>query len=812
MNNDNFADYDLIDIKRRRVAESALLADAWSILRKNILLFSCSLLACLSIGYMHIRTTPRSYLRSATVIIKSGKNGGMLESQRFNEMISVSFNSVENEVGIFKSKRLMYLVAERLQLNISYRSLEMKKLELYNHSPIKVHFLNEMAEGEYSFTVKIINENNIQLSDFSNETGNEKSIKAQINSAVETPIGKIRIDLNDTISKQMINGRIIRVIKSPLNSVANSFSSRLKVDATGGQSSLITLSIIDENSTRAEDILNTLINIYNEDTIEDKNRVTNNTGEFINERLLLIDKELNLVDSEIEKYKRENQLTDLQSVSDLFLHKSGNLDSEGLSVENQLNMTEYIKDYLNRNNRSADMIPASVGIQDNGIQQQISDYNELIAKRNKLLANSSENNPLIKDMELTLKSHRRAILRAIDNLETSLKVQKINMENKERETLDRLTNIPLQQKEIVSIERQQKVKEELYLYLLNKKEENELQQTIAESNCKVVDAANGSSSPVSPNKVQIIIIAIILGFGLPALWIYLRSIIDTKVYTLEDIKERVNIPILGDLPFDKEHESKDIMFKSNDKHDHLSEAFRIIRENLNFIFLQNKVDAKVIQVISLNPGSGKTFVTINLGICIATSEQRVLVIDLDLRKGELTKRLEISRKLPGVSNYLSNNTITEEELIHTINTPLTTFDMIPSGILPPNPAELLKSKRLEKLISSLKEKYDYILFDNPPYGLVVDAFICSRLVDQSIYIIRSGLFDKRLLPDIQELYDSEKMKHLTLLLNCVDYNKINYNYKYNYSYSYNYSKERKKGKSIVSLIRGIQKEEDKKES
>lgn len=786
MNNDNFADYDLIDLKNKQHPESALVAEAWALFLKYKFAFAVCLLVSLALGYAHIRTTPKKFMRTATVMVKDSKNGGMMESQRFNEMMELGSSSVENEMGIFKSRRLMYRVAERLHLDVSYRALNLKKAELYSSSPIRVHFMDVDESRGCSMTVKIITPETVELSEMTIGQEYNEIVKIEVGKTAETPLGRLRVEIDTAALHRNGEREIIMVSRRPLKQVANAYCSQLRVEAIGGKSSLLNLSLIDENARRAEDVLNTLIEVYNEDAIEDKNRVTNNTGNFIEERLAVIEKELNMVDSDIERFKKENRLTDILSESSVFLNKSNSLDNERLNLENQLNMTDYMKDYLNRNNKSSDMIPASIGIEDNGIQAQIADYNEIVVNRNKLIANSSEHNPVIKDMDMTLKSQKKAILRAIDNLQTSLALQVMNMEDKELETYDKITNLPSQQKEIIRIERQQKVKEELYLYLLNKKEENELQQTIAESNCKVVDVADGPSAPVSPNKIQVILICLIAGVAFPAGFIYARSLIDTKVYVKEDVKDKVSIPFLGDLPFDRVKETSDMMLISGSKHEHLNEALRIVRENLNFILPHSGEEGKVVQMISLRPNSGKTFISINLGACISLSGKRVVILDLDLRKASLTRRLGMSSKQEGASHYLSGNVTDVNSLIHTIDTQAYSFDVIPSGILPPNPAELLKSDKLEELVEKLKQRYDYVLFDNPPFGMVVDAFICSRLVDQSIYIIRSGMFDKRLLPDLRDLYESGKIKHMALLLNGVDYKKMVYSYKYGYGYGYGY--------------------------
>ena len=786
MNEDKFADYDLIDLKNKRKPETSLLSDAWTLLLRYKFVFALCLILSLILGYIYIRTTPKKFMRTATVMVKDAKKGmGLMESQTFNDVLTVNSNSLENEVGIFKSRRLMKLTVERLKLNVSYKALNLKKSELYTSSPINVRFLDNDNDSPCSMVVRIINRNALELSKMTSNQAFSKTMRIPANKIVNTPIGKLIIEIEDENVSKDLNLEI-SVSKSSLKTTAKVFCHKLNVEMSGTQSSLLELSIVDENFKRAEDILNTLIDVYNRDAIDDRNKVAINTANFINERLIVIEKELGLVDSEIENYKQKNKLTDIVSESNVSLGNSNKLDNEGLSIDNQLNMAEYIKAYLIRNNKTSEMIPASIGINDNGISSQISNYNELVSKRNKLLANSSEQNPLIKDMDITLKSQRNATVRALDNLCTSLKVQTINMQEKEQETSDKIMRLPTQQKRLVSIERQQKIKEELYLYLLNKKEENELQQTITESNCKIVDTADGSSSPVSPNKIQVILICLIAGFSVSSLWLYIRSLMNMNVYVKEDIKDKISIPFLGEIPFDKNDVNKDIMFVAGDAHQHINEALRIVRENLSFMIPGAEKECKVIQFISFNPDSGKTFIAINLASCMAFSGKRVVVLDLDLRKASLTRRLGFSTKQIGISNYLSGMVSDTEGLIQSIDGPLCSFDVITSGTIPPNPAELLKEKRLEILMEQLKQQYDYILLDNPPYSMVVDAFICSRLSDYTVYIVRSGMFDKRLIPDLEDLYNSRKIKHLGLLLNGVDYKKMAYNYKYHYKYSSHY--------------------------
>ncbi len=803
MAEDKFADYDFIDVKRSQQQESALLAEAWTILLKYKYFFVVCMLVSMLVGVAYVRTTPKKYMRTATVLIKDAKKGmGLTESQTFNDMLTLNGNTLENEMGIFRSRRLMGNVVKRLKLNVSYRAMNLKKTEIYRLSPIKVVLLDdEDKEGRMLVTLR--EDGLISIDDMTDEDANDRTLTVQQGSTVKSSFGTFIIR-TDSINGDLLMGTEILVTRFPMKDAIQMFRNRLTVEVASPESSLLSLYLVDENAKRAEDVLNTLIEAYNEDAINDKNTVTFNTANFIDKRLQIIKKELHDIDTEIEQFKKKYKLTNIVSESEVFLQNTNNLGDEGLSVENQMNMAEYMKSYLMRNAKNSEMIPASIGIKDDGLNSLIISYNEKVEKRNRLFANSSPNSPIIQDLNIALETQRKSLIRAIDNVLTSLKLQVINMDRKELETMNKITDLPTRQKQLASIERQQKIKEELYLYLLDKKEENELQQTIAESNCKTVDSADGPSYPVSPDKTQVVIICFIIGLVVPSSILYIRSLLNTNIYTKDDFRNKLNIPFLGELPYDKKKEQHDILLRNGSEHEHVNEALRMVRENMNFMQLQkDQTGCRVVQLISLNENSGKTFVTTNLAANIAITSKKVIVLDIDLRKASLTHRLGLSTKHEGLSNYLSGNSDSIDKLIHTIGGDLCSFDLIPSGTIPPNPSELLKGKLFEDLIDYLKTKYDYILMDNPPYGLVVDSVICSRLVDQTIYIMRSGMFDKRLLADLQELYESGKFKNMGIVLNGVDFKKLyhRYKYKYGYGYGYHYGYGHKKQKSGAKLYK-----------
>ena len=785
MRKDKFEDFDFIDFNESRSEESTVMADMIGVLAHHRKWFILSVAVCLLVGFIYVRSTPKTFSRTATILVKDEQGGGnMGESAAFRDVFSLGNSKVDNEMGFFKSKRLMMEVTRQLRLDVSYKERNgLRKRELYNSTPFTVVFQDAEPGQEISLTATAIDGNRALLSDFVlDENDFDEVVTVQMGDTTDTPVGKVVVASTLFMNEEYM-GKPVYVKKGNRKNVSDNYNANLQVEVVD-KSSLINLTIEDENIGRAEDVLNTLIEAYKNDAIEDKNKVVINTANFIKDRLTIIEADLGVIDTEIEDYKRENKLTDVTSESALLLQNSSRLGGESLSIENEVVMAEYIKDYLQDNSKTAELIPSSIGINDNGIQNQINEYNTTLTKKNKLMANSSANNPIVREMNASLVSMRASISKAVDNLVAGLKMQVRNMKRKELENMNRKAFVPTQQKYVISIERQQKIKEELYLYLLNKKEESELQLSITESNCRIVDPADGPDLPVSPRKAQVLLICILLGFTIPALWLYIRSLLNTTVQTKRDLKAGVSVPFLGEIPLKKGKREKDIVVKEGSR-EYICEAFKILRDNLDFMDTEKKAGGKVVQVTSFNPDSGKTFIVANLAMSMALSNAKVIVLDLDLRKGSLTKNSGIGTKEKGMSAYLSGKVNRVEEIIRPYEEG-SRLDIITSGALPPNPAELLKSDKLDELIAGLKETYDYILLDNPPYGMVVDASLCARLVDQSVYIVRAGMFDKRLLPELQELYDSGKMKHLSVVLNAVNYEKGGYGYGYGYVYGYGY--------------------------
>ncbi len=767
--------------------------------------FALSVFLCLVLSFYYIKSTPRTYSRTASVLIKDEGRGAKLptEAAAFEEVNMLnSMSSVDNEVLIFKSKRLMMEVARRLKLDISYRRKgKLRDWELYTHSPVQVSFPEATEQMSLALNITPLSEKEVLLSGFPEQPDSVKTVERMtvaLNDTVETPVGKLVVTPSLYYSENYY-GIPIKVAKRNLEAVALACNAGLQATLASKTATIINLTLNDASPQRAEDIINTLIDVYNEDVVNDKNQIAINTANFINDRLIIIEKELGGVDTEIADYKRENQLTDITSESRMYLQSTSTYQQEGLSLENQQTLSRYIRDYLTDPSKAADLIPANTGLSDTNIEGQIRDYNELLLKRDKLIGNSSDRNPVVQDMNNSLAAMRQTIIRTVDNLIAGLNMKIKNVRAQEARTSSRIAAVPTQQKYVLSVERQQKIKEALYLYLLNKREENALSKSITESNARVIDPAMGSNIPIAPKTKMILLASLVLGIVIPAGVLWAMAIFDTAVRTRKDIEDNLTLPFLGEIPFKEKvkKEADQTLAVSEKGKDAISEAFRIMRTNMDFMSIDGGKQ-QVIMTTSLNADAGKTFISSNLAVTLAMTGKKVVLVDLDIRKGTLSKRMH--RKSEGVTNYLLGIVEDLRGIIHSSEFH-PNLDIIYEGPVPPNPAELLLGNRLDNLVEELKEMYDYVILDNVPSNMVADAAIVNRVADLTIYVVRAGMMDRRQLAEVEKLYTDKKFKNMAVVLNGVKYNRSGYGHygyygRYSY-YGYGYGNDtRKKRRKI----------------
>ena len=757
------------------------LIDMYRVVRANWYWFLLSVAVCCAVAVLYLGWAPKIYQRTATVLIKDDTKGGGAASEAavFEDLNMFNMKrSVDNELLVFKSKQLMKSVVKRLDLDISYSIREgLRTVELYSHSPVVVRFPEANENLEFGLTVVPVSDKEVSLSGFFSEELEEEgqvqedqTLTVALNDTVSTPIGKVVVTPS-LYYTDLYYGSEITVSKSNQDRVALDYNESLQVVLASKTATILNLSLQDVSASRAEDVLNTLIAIYNEDAISDKNQVMVNTSNFINDRLIIIEKELGNVDAEIEVFKRENQLTDIHSEAGMYLQEGSQYSQEGLGLENQLTLAKYIREYLTDPHKGADLIPANTGISDVSLESQISEYNTLLLKRDKLIGNSSNRNPVVMDLNNSLGAMKQTIIRAVDNLIVGLNIKIKNIREREVQTTRRIAAVPTQQKYVLSVERQQKIKEELYLYLLNKREENALSQAITESNARIIDPAQGSEKPVAPKSMLVLLAACVLGMVVPSGILWVQLTMNTTVRSRKDIEDNLSVPFLGEIPSRNRKDKSEILVHENGR-DGVSEAFRIVRTNMEFMRVKAK-DLKVVMFTSSNPGAGKTFVSMNLAMSFVLTNKKVILVDTDIRKGTLSAR--ISHAGAGLTHYLSGRVDDVDKIIAPsgINDRL---DVIHAGPVPPNPSELLLSNRLEELVNTLRERYDYVILDNVPAGMVADATIVNRVADLTVYVIRAGLMDRRQLPEVEKLYKQEKFRNMAVILNGINMKRAGYGY------------------------------------
>ncbi|KGL50101.1 polysaccharide biosynthesis tyrosine autokinase Ptk1 [Porphyromonas gulae] len=747
-----------------------------------------SVLACLLIAYIYIQRQSPIYHAQATVLIKSAEKSGATSGlQQFQELGLMTGNSeVENEILLLKSKRLTAVVVDKLDLDVSISKQGFWRNEsLYGNSPVSIQITDRDSTESYSFRIRIKDARSFELTHFEQKERNgigDIKIDGSFGKPIATPVGELKLDTTLFFADSW-KGEVLYVKKENTRKVAERYNQNLQVSLADKKATIVNLSLKNEDLDRAKNFIDALIASYNDDVMNDKKSVAISTASFIDERLAMIGGELGSVDTEIETFKKRNNITDISTDVGAYLKSSADLQKDQLIVERNLSLAKYIQSFLRQTSTDNELMPANLGLTERGIDNSITLYNELKLKYERLKQSSSENSPAVQEVGMQLVAMRKSINAAVDNYIKTLNLQLREVNKEMSRTKEQISAVPTQEKIMSTILRQQKIKEELYLYLLNKCEENALRLAITESNAKTVDSADGSLEPISPRKPIVFFAAFLLGLIFPSVYIYAKMQLNKGVRGRKDL-EGLSIPFLGEIPAYLGHrneEDLDVVVSSGSR-DSSSEAFRILRSNMEFMRVKSS-KLKTVMFTSANPGSGKSFVTMNLAISLALTGKKVIVVDLDIRKGSLSNRL--TQNNTGVTDFLYNESVSIDRLIthspHSEN-----LDVILAGPVPPNPSELLLSDRLEYLIDELNRRYDYVFLDSVPAMAVADAMITNRVADLTIYVIRQGLLDRRYLPEIERLYVENKFANLCLVLNGVTYSSSSDRYTYGYNYGYGY--------------------------
>lgn len=766
--------------------------------------FLFSVVVCLIIGYVQIRRTTPVYVRAMTIMIKDNGNSRAASlDQQLQQIGIVQSSKVANELIAFKSPSLILDVVKRLHLEMNYSTPGFfHDKTLYGSTlPIQVHFLSLKDNEAAKVLVNYKDDGTYELTGFASTRIGDKQkeyvVKGRFNQIVNTPVGPIKVTPTPNFSAT--KNLPVQVFRSTIYDALNAYS-RVQVSQKDKESTMLQLAISDYSTERAEDVLRTLLDAYNDAWLEDKNKVATNTSKFINERLRVIETELGNVDRSISSYKSNNLISDAPNASQVYIQKTEANSDRILDLRNQLYMADIMRK-IAANSQKLELLPANSGIRSVSFEAMVNDYNATILQRNRLVKNSSTDNPAVTEIDARIAERRQAIVATIDNLVMTLRAQLRDVQAQDGMLNSKMAQAPTQTSYLTSIGREQKVKESLYIFLLQKREENELSMVFTAYNNRVITPPMGSNKPVSPKRRNILLIAVAVGFAIPLVIMYLSMLANTRVRGRKDL-EKLSVPYIGEIPYDDlqpaswwrrllkkmgfqgshvDVKRKDVVVKPQSSNN-INEAFRVLRANFEFCAKKHG-HGVVTMVISANPASGKTFLTMNLAMSLVIKKKRVVVIDLDMRKAATSKY--VHKPQVGISSYL-NGQCELSEIIYRYND--TDLDVIPVGMLPPNPTELLYDNRLGEAIEQLRKDYDYVFIDCPPVDIVADSSIIAPFADISLYVIRAYLLERSMLPDVEQAYRSQRYPNMYMVLNGTEsgsgYGYRKYGYRYGYRYGY----------------------------
>lgn len=750
--------------------------------------FALCIIICLGYTCYKYSKMPFVYRSDATVIIKDPSNTRFTaQLNNYNNLIN--HVSMSNEILQLKSRQLMGEVVKTLDADISYTVKDkLRSVELYDQSPVRLHLKRDEADMERFHLVLVpLTDSRIQL------RADGHTLTVATGDTVS--ISGLSMVFSPTPSYQQYIGKEIIINKIPLSSAASAFLSKMRVVQTEDEGTILNLHLQDYSRRRATDIINTLVDKYNEDAVREKNRVAVNTAAFINERLGIIQSELGDVEGDLAQYKSSQKLMNVDEAASQYLGESRSYNAEIVKIETRERLAQYLREYLATAFTTYETVPANTGVDDPAIDAAIREYNELILQRDRLVRGSSPDAPAVKQVESIISPKRQNITAAIDNLLTALKSRKNEMARLEQESIRKFTTMPAKARELLSIERQQKIKESLYIFLLNKREENALTQAMADNNARMIDSPDATWNPIYPQRNKMLLVAFLIGLFVPAVILISALFMDNRIQGRRDLAGNDNLPFLSEIPalkkrgwsMKRNNKNRDKgTAEYNEPHTKVfKESMRMMCTNIDFMKPEG-CTSPVLMTTSFNVGVGKSFITRNIAACLADAKKSVLIIDTDLRKRSISDWFGLRHQAIGLSNYLINKDIQAEDIIR--KNIVEGVDFIPAGHTPPNPTEILSRSRFDELINQMRSKYDYILLDGTPVNMVADSFVIGRLVDMNLFIIRSGLSDKRQLPMLASLIDEGRLSNLSIILNGSD-PKHSYGYTYGYGYGYGYGYE-----------------------
>ena len=753
--------------------------------------FVGAVVACLIAAWVYLHMSTPVYNISATVLIKDDKKGGSagmlsgLESLGLDGMVSSSQN-IDNEIEVLRSKTIVKEVVEDLGLYISYTDKdEFPSRNMYKTSPVQVSLTPQEADLlEKPMTVEMTLQPQGSI-DVNVKIGDDEYQKhfEKLPAVFPTDKGTLAFFLTpdsvlsskrtseETTDSEKTTRNITATINKPL-AVAKAYCKNMTIEPTSKTTSVAVISLKNSNVQRGKDFINKLLEMYNINTNNDKNEVAQKTAEFINERISIISKELGSTEKDLESFKRGAGITDLTSDAQIALTGSAEYEKKRVENQTQINLLQDLQRYMQ--NEGYEVLPSNIGLQDVNLAAAINRYNDVLVERKRLLRTSTENNPTIINLDTSISAMKENVQVSLDRVLRGLFITKADLDREASRYSRRISEAPGQEREFVSIARQQEIKAGLYLMLLQKREENAITLAATANNAKIIDEAIADDAPVSPRSKITYLIALILGVGIPVGVIYLLELTKFKIEGRADVEKLTSAPIVGDIPLTDEKQGAIAVFEN--QNNLMSETFRNIRTNLQFM-LEN--DKKVILVTSTVSGEGKSFISANLAISLSLLGKKVVIVGLDIRKPGLNKVFNIPRKEVGITQYLANPEKNLMDLVQLSDVSKNLY-ILPGGTVPPNPTELLARDGLDKAIETLKKNFDYVIMDTAPVGMVTDTLLIGRVADLSVYVCRADYTHKNEYTLINELAEKDKLPSLCTVINGLDLKRRKYGYYYGY--------------------------------
>ncbi|MGR3812131.1 GumC family protein [Jiulongibacter sp. NS-SX5] len=749
---------------------------------RNWYWFVLSVVICSILAFLYLRYSTPIYDVSATLLVKDEEKGLTGGTEMLEELGMLGGSKlVENEIEVLRSRTLMEKVVDGLNLTVSYwHEGNIRDVELHSSSPVKINAADISSFGyQNHLYIEPLDSSKYAMLDQNKDLMGEFLYSDLVNSKY----GAFRVFQVDSSAEKLSTDRYIKVHFANRDAKVSSMIEGLTAELVNQKSTVIKLGMEHALPKKGKQILGKLLDEYAFASLEDKNREATNTLNFIEDRLKLITSELGDVEQDVEQYRRSAGITDLSTEANLFLEKVKDNDTKLNEVDIQLRVLDGVERYLS-SNQYASVSPGALMVSDPIITSYINQLSELELEREELARTTTANNPFLKTLQTQQANIKQAIRENIRNQKASLQVTKSGLETLNSRLESSISAIPRKERQYVEIKRQAGIKENLYLLLLEKREETALSYASTVTDSRVVDQPYTSNQPVKPKNKIVALMGLLLGLVIPAAYINGKELMTYTVQSKKEIEKETGLSVFGEIGIKPKEEKGEIL--NVNSRSFVSEQFRMIRSNLSYLFSDEKKDGvlgKVISITSSVPGEGKSFVTGNIAASLGLLGKKVVILGLDLRKPMIHEYLSLKNK-QGVTNYLAGKAEADELILAT---QISNVYMIPAGPIPPNPSELLAKPEMTELVNGLKKTFDYILLDTPPTSLVTDAVLLAPLSDVCFYVIRQNKSPKALLPKVKEIKEKEVFSSMHVLFNAVDYTR-NAEYGYGYGYSYSYQK------------------------